>query len=204
MRGRTVLRQRRRRGPRADAAFLHHQRVRQSGGVHVRQREIEGGRDLRVLAREPGPADADQIQQRRRDSPHQRVLRLVGRAVRIAAERHDQQQRHAQRVAQRRERIHGVAEPRVLHHHDRPDPAEPGPRADRHRVAFVGGRQVPNRGIGDHAVDERREVRTRHAGPQSEARGAAAVEKRPRRQHQKLPATTRSARLSMSSQLPVP
>ncbi len=60
----------------------------------------------------------------------------------------------SQGVAERTEGVDGVAQPGVLHHHDRRQPAEPRAGGNCHAVAFVSRRHVRRVAIRNHFVDE--------------------------------------------------
>jgi hypothetical protein len=80
----------------------------------------------------------------------------------------DQKLRQAKSPGQRSQRAHGITEPRVLHHRDAAPLRASATRErntgdQRHRIAFIGHRQVAQTRILQHVVDERREIRTRHA-----------------------------------------
>ena len=154
-------------------ALLHHERERPTALGHGGLRPIESGRHRIGLGRKWLPRNAHRGQQVARDLAHQLVLRLVGDTRRSAVGR-DEQGRDAERVVERRERVHGIAEPRVLADHDRLSAGQVGAGRDAERLALACRADVIEVGALDDVVDERRQERARHAGPE----GIAALERR--------------------------
>jgi hypothetical protein len=83
------------------------------------------------------------------------VLRFIRSTGRVSAERHDDEHRDPVSKRERRERIHGVAESRVLEHDETRGAAEMSARCNCDRITFVRCRYVLDVRICNDVIDER-------------------------------------------------
>ena len=192
--------------PRADAlggqlgvvALLHHEGERQAGFRHRRRRLVECAVDRRLVLGKRLVPDAHHVEQGLRDLAHQVVLRFVLDAG-PAAPCRDDQRRNEERLVQRRQRIDGVAEARVLEHHGAVAARQPGAGGDRHRLALARRADVLDRGIANDPIDDRGQEGTRHARIEIEPARLGGAEKVVGIDHKNRPASLRSPKVSTSS-----
>ena len=144
------------------AALVHDQGIGPARG-HGGCGGVQSGGYVGIRLRERAVRNLDGVQQHPGDAAHQGVLRLVLVAG-FAAPGDDQQSRDAEGMIERRQRVDGVAQPTVLHHHRRASPAQPGPGGDGDRLPLAGRTHVRRVAPAGDAVDERRQVAARHAG----------------------------------------
>src|SRR4030095_16133058 len=97
------------------------------------------------------------------DFTHEDMLWFILEAW-LTAPGNDKQGRDPKREIERRQRIHGVAKPRVLAHDDGLPPGQPSAGSDGYSFAFARRSYIVEVAIADNAVDQRRQKTTRHAG----------------------------------------
>ena len=171
--GRSRIFSRRRRRHRA---FFHDKGIGPLCLAHEIGRAPERRGDGGAVPRENLPRHAHRVKQRFGDLAHEFMLRFVLEAG-LAAVGGDDQKRDLEDIGQRCERIDGVAEAGVLHHHHRAAPADGGPGRGRQRVALVGGRHIMQAGVIDHIVYKRGQKRAGHAAVTAEAQSARRLDK---------------------------
>ena len=149
-------------------ALRHDEGEGQGALLHLRLGGGERVGDLRLVGGERAVRNAHGVEQLARDLAHQFMLRLVVDA-RLAAPGDDHHGRDAEREVERGERVHRIAETRVLAHHHGAASGKPGAGGDRHRLALARRADIGEGAVADHPVDHRGEERARHAGIEIEA-----------------------------------
>ena len=112
----------------------------QAVGLHRLLGSIQRGFHCARILGERRARHFNGAEQRCHHLTHQFVLWLVLEAG-LAAPGHDHQGRNTKRIAERGERVDGIAEPGVLTHYDGASAGEPSTRGDRHGLA-LGGRRT--------------------------------------------------------------
>src|SRR5687767_3941427 len=107
------------------------------------------------------------LEEQARDLTHQDMLGLVLEA-RLTAPSDNKQGRDPEWEVERRQRIHRIAEPRVLAHDHRLSPGQPSASGDGHCFAFARCSDIIEQAVADNPVDQWCEKAARHAGIEGE------------------------------------
>ena len=123
----------------------------------------EARRLAELAVEETGMGNAQSLQKLRRDFTHEHMLGLVVEC-RLTAPGNDEECGDTKREIERGQRVHGIAEPRVLAHHDGSPAGQPGTSGDRHGLALARRADIVEAPITDNAIDQRCEEAAGHTG----------------------------------------
>jgi hypothetical protein len=166
----------------AHGALRHDEGIGQLRLGHPVQGRIERRVNILGSVREGTVRNARVCQELRRGLAHKFVLGLVLQA-RLAAPGHHHQDRNAKRPVERGERVDGVAQARILAHHDAALARQPGPGGDRHGLPLAGRADIAGGGIADDPVDQRGQEAAWHPGIEAEAAPARRAQEIVRGNH---------------------